>query len=46
VTPVAALQRWASRYARIALAAAFLSAVAGRFAIASRESRAPVSLPR
>jgi hypothetical protein len=25
------LQRWAPRYARIAIAAAFLSAVAGRF---------------
>jgi uncharacterized membrane protein YphA (DoxX/SURF4 family) len=33
VTAIEALQRWAPRYARIAIAAAFLSAVAGRFGL-------------
>jgi putative oxidoreductase len=33
VTPIDILQRWAPRYARIAIAAAFLSAVAGRFGL-------------
>jgi putative oxidoreductase len=31
--PMDVLQRWAPRYARIAIAAAFLSAVAGRFGL-------------
>lgn len=31
--PTGALERWAPRYARIAIAAAFLSAVAGRFGL-------------
>jgi uncharacterized membrane protein YphA (DoxX/SURF4 family) len=33
VTPIDVLQRWAPRYARFAIAAAFLSAVAGRFGL-------------
>jgi putative oxidoreductase len=33
------LQRWAPRYARIAIAAAFLSAVAGRFGLWSGQIR-------
>jgi len=33
MTVGAALRDWASRYARIAIAAAFLSAVAGRFGL-------------
>jgi uncharacterized membrane protein YphA (DoxX/SURF4 family) len=33
VRPIDVLQRWAPRYARIAIAAAFLSAVAGRFGL-------------
>jgi hypothetical protein len=33
VTPIDTLPRWAPRYAPIAIAAAFLSAVAGRFGL-------------
>ena len=33
MTPIDVLQRWAPRYARFAIAAAFLSAVAGRFGL-------------
>jgi putative oxidoreductase len=33
VTPIDVWRRWAHRYARFAIAAAFLSAVAGRFGL-------------
>jgi uncharacterized membrane protein YphA (DoxX/SURF4 family) len=39
MTLIDQLQRWAPRYARIAIAAAFLSAVAGRFGLWSGQVR-------